>query len=152
MDTKPLMAILIGIQGSGKSTFCREYLGDAYVRVNLDTLRTRSKENQLIQACLSEHRSLVIDNTNPSKTDRERYITPGKQNGYKIVGYFLQSKLQVCISRNNLRSGSARIPAKAIAATANRLEMPDYSEGFDELYFVAYNGSSITVSEWRDEE
>ena len=35
------IAILMGLQGSGKSTFYKTYLSDNFVRVNLDTLKTR---------------------------------------------------------------------------------------------------------------
>lgn len=36
-DMEKTMIIIIGIQGSGKSTFYHKYLSDSYVRVNLDT-------------------------------------------------------------------------------------------------------------------
>lgn len=55
-----------------------------------------------------------------------------------------------CIERNNLREGKAKVPAMVIAATSNKLQMPSYSEGFDELYFVANDGVNMTISEWRE--
>ena len=39
--------ILIGIQGSGKSTFYRERFFDTHVRINLDMLKTRQREKLL---------------------------------------------------------------------------------------------------------
>jgi hypothetical protein len=33
--------------------------------------------------------------------------------------------------------------------TSNKLDMPSYAEGFDELYFVTNDGATMTVSEWR---
>jgi len=143
--------IMIGIQGSGKSEFCQRYLPDT-VRVNLDTLKTRNNERRLLEECHEKGCDYVVDNTNPVLEDRARYIVPAKQNGYRIVGYFMQSRLQECIRRNNLREGKAVIPPKAIAMTSNRLEMPSFSEGFDELYFVANDGKTMTVSEWRDSD
>jgi predicted kinase len=35
--------ILIGIQGSGKSTFFKEKFADTRVRINLDMLRTKNR-------------------------------------------------------------------------------------------------------------
>ena len=64
----------------------------------------------------------------------------------------MQSRLQDCIARNNRREGKELIPAKAIAMTSNKLEMPSKAEGFDELYFVANNGSEMTISEWREDD
>ena len=68
------------------------------------------------------------------------------------MGYFMQSRLQECIARNNMREGKEKIPAKAIAMTSNRLELPNRSEGFDELYFVGNDGQNMTISEWREED
>ena len=48
------MIIMMGLQGSGKSTFYEKYLSKDHVRVNLDTLKTRNKEHLLIDECLSE--------------------------------------------------------------------------------------------------
>ena len=51
--------------------------------------------------------------------------------------------------RNALRVGKARVPDVAIAATSNKLEIPSFEEGFDELYFVKNNGIDMTIEEWR---
>ena len=151
MNGKPTAAILIGIQGSGKSTFYHRFLSDM-VHVNLDTLHTRRREKELIRDCLESGRSFAVDNTNPTRQDREKYIAKAKAYGYRVVGYFLESKLQACIARNDLRTGKAKLPAKAIAATSNRLELPCFDEGFDELWFVANDGEKMTISEWREEK
>lgn len=144
------MVLMIGIQGSGKSTFYQNFLADSYVRINLDTLKTRHQESLLISDCLERGKSFVIDNTNPTKADRQRYIPLAKQAGYKVIGYFMESKLQICIARNNMRSGTAKIPSTAIAATSNKLQLPSYDEGFDELYFVKNDGQTMTVEKWRE--
>ncbi len=141
--------IMIGIQGSGKSEFCRRYLSEV-TRVNLDTLKTRNNEKRLIEECFEKGCDYVVDNTNPTQEDRARYIDPAKSAGYRIIGYVMQSRLQDCISRNNRRNGKEVIPAKAIAMTSNRLQLPNRSEGFDELYFVGNDGAVMTVDEWRE--
>ena len=143
--------IMIGIQGSGKSAFCRRYLSDT-VRINLDTLKTRNNEKRMIADCHARGVNYVVDNTNPTKQDRARYIPAAAAEGYHVIGYFLQSRLQECIARNNQREGKERIPAKVIAMTSNKLEMPSKSEGFDELYFVANDGLTMVISEWREND
>ncbi len=143
--------IMMGIQGSGKSTFCAKFLPDV-TRINLDTLHTRNKESLLIAECQSKGVDYVVDNTNPTREDRARYILPAKNAGYHVVGYFMQSRLQDCIQRNDLREGKAKIPSKAIAMTSNKLEMPSRTEGFDELYFVTNDGKTMSVCEWRKDD
>ena len=34
--------------------------------------------------------------------------------------------------------------------TSNKLELPSFDEGFDELYFVANDGTEMKISEWRE--
>ena len=143
------IAIMMGLQGSGKSTFYSRHLANEFVRVNLDTLKTRHQEKLLIEECMQNERNFAIDNTNPTRLDRERYIKPAREAGYRVIGYFLESKIKDCMQRNALREGKARVPEKAIAATSNKLEIPSYEEGFDELYFVKNNGETMTIEEWR---
>lgn len=146
------MVVMIGIQGSGKSTFYQKYLKDDYVRINLDTLKTRHREQLLIQNCINHGRNIAIDNTNPTKADRQRYIPVAREAGYRIIGYFMESKLRSCIERNNRREGKAKIPPVAIAATSNRLQIPGYEEGFDELYYVKNDGCTMIIEKWRDSD
>ena len=143
------MIIMIGLQGSGKSEYCRQFLPE-YTRVNLDTLRTRNNESRMLDKCFAKGISFVVDNTNPTRAERARYTKPAQERGYHIIGIFMESKLKECILRNNLREGKARIGAKAIAATSNKLEMPGWSEGFDELFFVHNDGTTMTMEVWRD--
>ncbi len=149
-EDRPIMAIMIGIQGSGKSTFCNGYLGE-FCRINLDTLHTRNKEGIAVKGAIDGRKNIVIDNTNPTVKERATYILKGKKSGYKIIGFFMQSKLQDCIARNGLREGKARIPNKAIAYTSNKLEFPSYEEGFDEIYFVSIRDGKFMMEDWRKE-
>jgi predicted kinase len=139
--------ILIGIQGSGKSTFYRERFFDTHVRINLDMLRTRRREQILFDACLAAQQSFVIDNTNPTKSDRARYIAPARAAGFRIVAYFFKSTVREAIQRNNQRKLKAKIPPAAIAATSKKLEPPSLEEGFDEIFTVEVvpeGGFSVT--------
>src|SRR4029077_2067989 len=66
--------IFVGVQGSGKTTFYRERFFDTHLRISLDMLRTRHREQLLVAACLAAKQPFVIDNTNPLPADRARYI------------------------------------------------------------------------------
>ena len=121
-----VLVIMMGIQGSGKSTFYHHFLAKDFVRVNLDTLKTRNQEKLLIEDCIKKEKSFAIDNTNPTKADRGRYIPLAKASGYKVIGYFMESKLKDCIERNNLRQGKEKIPTIAIASTSNKLQIPSF--------------------------
>lgn len=143
--------IMMGIQASGKSSFCKNQLSEGYVRINLDELNTRNKEKLQFDECIGNGKSIVIDNTNPTKADRQRYIPALKEAGYVIAGYFMQSRVADCIERNEMREGREKVPSTAIAATSNKLELPDYSEGFDELYYVQIEDVGFRIDKWEEE-
>jgi predicted kinase len=128
--------IFIGIQGSGKSSFFRERLFDSHVRINLDMLRTRRREELLVAACLEAGQSFVIDNTNTLPVDRARYVERARAAGFRTVAYFFDARLREAMQRNNLRTGKQRVPALAVAATFKKLVAPSADEGFDEIYTV----------------
>jgi predicted kinase len=133
--------ILVGVQGAGKSTFYRERFFDTHVRVNLDMLRTRKREELLIAACLEAGQSFVVDNTNPQAADRARYIGPARAKGFRTVAYFFDVPLRDAMQRNSRRKLKQKIPAVAVASTHKRLQPPDKSEGFDQLFTVSVANS-----------
>lgn len=128
--------ILMGIQATGKTEFYIRKYFKTHVRINLDMLKTRKKEATLVDACIKARQSFVVDNTNPSILDRKRYIDKAKTAGFKIIGYYFETSLETAIMRNDRRKGWEKVPIVAIRKTLSRLEVPDSSEGFDELYTV----------------
>ena len=142
--------ILIGIQGSGKSTFYKTRFADSHVRINLDMLKTRHREKLFFDTCLATKQRFVVDNCNPSQDDRRRYIGPAKAAGFKVVGYCLQSKVDDCKERNEQRTGKQAVPLKAILGAAGRLELPSLEEGFDKLFYARVEGNGgFKVEEWK---
>ena len=145
------MVILMGLQASGKSTFfATEFKEKGYELISLDLLKTRRKEAEILQKCIDDNKNCVIDNTNPTKTDRARYIVPGKHSDFRVVGYFLQSKLRECLERNDKRE--RQVSHKGILATFNKIEMPSLDEGFDELNFVSIENGEFKISKWIEDE
>ena len=128
--------IFIGIQGSGKSSFFRERFFDTHVRINLDMLRTRHREELLLAACLAAGQSFVIDNTNPLLSDRARYVERARAAGFRTVAYFFESSLREAMARNNMRTGKQKVPAPAVTAAFKKIVRPSLDEGFDEIYTV----------------
>lgn len=144
--------LFVGIQASGKSTFYKDRFSDTHVRINLDMLKTRNRELKLLEACLETGQSFVVDNTNPSRTDRVRYIQLARRAGFQIVGYYFQSRVEDCRKRNDQRPLPQQIPLAGILGTAGKLELPQRDEGFDRLYYVRIdNEKQFIVEEWQDE-
>jgi predicted kinase len=141
--------LFTGIQASGKSTFYQSRFADTHLRINLDMLRTRHREAVLVRTCLDIRQRFVVDNTNPTRADRARYIAPAREAGFSVVGYYFRTPLPDAMQRNAGREGKARVPNIAIAGTNKRLEVPDWSEGFDMLYVVrAADAGAFDVEPW----
>lgn len=148
--TEKQAIIFMGIQASGKTTFYEQMLADkGYTHISLDILHTRKKEDLLLVDCLENGRPLVVDNTNPEVSVREKYITKAKEHGYQVIGIFFQSRVKDCMRRNEQRG--LKVPQKAIACTSRNLQLPSLEEGFDELYFVSINNNNqFKISPWRE--
>ena len=139
--------IFVGIQASGKSSFYRARFFDTHLRINLDMLKTRHREQLLLHACIEAKQPFVVDNTNPSVEERARYIELARSGGLRVVGYYFCLQPKEALARNNQRTGKARIPKKGILGTYKRLRVPTAEEGFDELYRVYIDETGYFVVE-----
>lgn len=128
--------IFVGIQGAGKSTFYRDRFFNTHIRINLDMLKTRHREQIFLQACLEAKQPFVVDNTNPTVEERSRYIVPAKEKGFRVVGYYFQVKLEDCKLRNRMREPKQIVPLVGLLATYKKLVLPSWQEGFDAIYIV----------------
>jgi predicted kinase len=146
------LIVFCGIQATGKSTFYQQQFFHSHVRISLDLLRTRNRERRLLQLCLETQMRCVIDNTNPTRAERAQYIVPARQARFTVTGYFFQSTAAEAVLRNLQRPAARQVPEVGLRATRNRLEIPRYDEGFDELYVVRVGaGHTFTISPWQDE-
>ena len=144
--------IFVGIQATGKSTFYRERFFDTHVRINLDMLRTRRRERLLLEACIAGAQPFVVDNTNPTRAERARYVAPARAAGFRVVGYYFDVDPREALRRNHLRAGSRVVPPAGLFGTLKRLERPTRAEGFDLLYRATTDeAGTLTVEEWGGE-
>lgn len=145
------MILFCGIQATGKTSFYREQFLKTHIRVSLDMLNTRYREGKFVETCLLTGQPFVVDNTNPIREARRNYIGEAKHHKFKVRGYYFQSKIEEAIERNSKRNGTEFIPVAGIRGTYNRLELPSYEEGFDELYYVELKENLFVVKPWENE-
>lgn len=144
--------IFCGTQATGKSSFYKQNFFNTHVRISLDLLKTRNREKQFIELCLDTELSFVIDNTNPTKEDRKKYIDKIREKrDCGIICYYFQSKIEDALHRNAGRTGKERIPDVGIRATHSKIELPSYDEGFDKIYYVKIIDNKFNIKEWENE-
>ena len=73
------LIVCVGFPASGKSTYTRHvFEANGYVRINQDTLKNKEACIRACKKALSEGKSAVIDNTNPSPDVRKEYTSIAK--------------------------------------------------------------------------
>src|ERR1051326_2001052 len=134
------LIILIGLPGAGKSTYYRAHFAATHAHVSKDLMpnarRRDDRQEREIAAALAEGKSVVVDNTNPSREVRAPLIALGRRHGARIVAVYFETDVKTAIMRNRQREGRARVPYVAICATRKKLVPPTREEGFDEVRVI----------------
>ena len=128
--------ILVGLQGSGKTTYFNSHFAATHEHVSRDVQRSAEGEAQLIRECIRLGRSYVVDNTNITRAVRAPYIQQARAAGFRVISYFFATPVRTSIGRNNHRKDKKAIPVPAILRSAKQLQPPAIEEGFDEVITI----------------
>jgi bifunctional polynucleotide phosphatase/kinase len=137
------LVLFHGCPASGKTTFYkRHFEPKGYVHVNQDQLKTWQKCVEEVDRLLERRQSCVVDNTNPDKEKRSKFIALACARGVPVrCVEFLTSRAEANFL-NEYRSKSKRgyrelLPKIAFDYYYRLLEAPTEEEGFLELIRVA---------------
>ncbi len=143
---KSRVALLIGLPGSGKSTWAagkkgvlssdalRELLIDDPGNQTIHALVFRVLRD-LLKRRLELHRPVTyIDATNLTPSERLPYLKLAAACDADVDAVFFDVPAEVCIERNRTRARV--VPAEAIRKMAARLVPPTRAEGFSRITVV----------------
>lgn len=144
------VAILIGLQASGKTTFYREHLAATHVHVSKDNFpnarKPQKRQLRMISEALKAGHHVAVDNTNPSPNEWAPVIEVARTFDATAAGYWFPVDVEASIARNAARDSP--VPDVGLFTTLGRLRRPTQSDGFDELYSVTINDTGgFTVTE-----
>lgn len=149
-----LLVVLVGIPGSGKSTFAKSLIdGDAsggrkWARISQDVLGTRQKCVRAANRALECGEHILVDRCNFDEQQRSHWLgleRPPKRQQHKIAVYLplpLQTAQQRVLKRGIHEGGvdTAIMSESKILGIVRRmhssLRPPELEEGFDELLVV----------------
>ncbi|NSC25047.1 MULTISPECIES: ATP-binding protein [Streptomyces] len=143
--TVPDVAVLVGLQASGKSTFCDRHLTGRYLLVSKDFFPRSARNKQrrqlrLVEEALGAGRSVAVDNTNPSAREWEPLVALAHAHGATVTAYWFPPDPAGSLRRNALREGRDRVPEAGVLATLRRLRAPAADDGFDTVWQVGFDG------------
>jgi predicted kinase len=146
-----MLIIVMGVSGSGKSTYSKTLDTNNLraVRLSSDELRGvlgSSEEDQTVSGkvfqtmeymteyLLKNNRDVIIDATMVSPKARAPFVAIARKLGKKVKVIVMNTPIEECKKRNANRD--RKVPAFVIQAQANRLELPTKDE-VDEIEFVS---------------
>jgi len=104
--------ILVGIPGSGKSTFSKQLVGRGWERCNQDELGHRRKVEQMVAQYLKEGKNVVVDRCNFDISQRHVWVKLASSHGVPwLICVILRTPPDVCKRRVSARTDHPTIPA-----------------------------------------
>lgn len=153
----PSLVILVGLPGSGKSTFCQKLNPSVWTVINQDTLKSRKACERAASVALSQGNRVVIDRTNASPTQRSTWVELNRalwprERFEKPVVWCIEFVVPkaVCISRCEGRKNHATVApkdaAKIVGCVSKEMRPPNAGyEGFARVVHVhEFDGSHST--------
>lgn len=134
------LVLMVGQPASGKSTFTKRHFA-SYARVNQDTLQTKAKCWLEVRNQLSAGRSVVVDNTNPSREARKAYIDMAREYNVPVRCFVFKTDDKLAQHLNAFRErtqGVKKIPKIGYAMFKKHYEEPVLSEGFKEIKTIPF--------------
>ncbi len=146
---------MIGVQGSGKSTWARanarrlraKILSSDAVRNELEAQGIdATNESDRVFAILEERlgamlkrgRNVIVDATHARRRWRERELVVARTYGAKVIAVWLDVPLPLALERNQHKPGGKLwgervVPEEVLRGVSRKFELPEVGE-FDEVW------------------
>ena len=112
-DSSTKLYVLVGPQGSGKSTWAKAITS-------------------------APEKSIVFDAILVKRAERQPILAAAKARSVQAIAVWFKTPLEVCISRNASRPADEVVPEQAIRNVSSAIEPPSPAEGFVQVIEVAH--------------
>lgn len=154
---KKHLYLMVGVPGSGKSTYAKNILKDGDIYISRDEIRYSlltegddyfAKESEVVKTFIDNiDKSLVMeeycgdvyaDATHLSPKSRAQVLNQLK-NKDKVSVIYLDIPLNLILERNAQRKGRALVPENVVRRMYNSIILPTKAEGIEELIVIDEN-------------
>ena len=147
ISIKPEVILMVGVQGSGKSTVARHWLSKAepgYVVLSNDNLGGRDKTLAALRGNLKAGNSCVIDNTHVDVEARRKFLDVANEFKVSSRAFVMTTSFEHSKHNNIFRQiidttkEHAKIGEPLMHQYKNKYQEPSLAEGFSEIVKINF--------------
>ena len=147
-----MIHVIVGVQGSGKSTFARELAHKENIKiVSTDAIRKKYKDIEEYRVwemvykrmaeLIKEGKDCIFDATSITRNVRKRFFDNVAAYGVKVDAdcFYLDTDVDICerrVRERNLDNNELYLPVEVIYSYKERLEVPSIDEGFSKITVI----------------
>lgn len=152
INKKPVLTFLIGLPGSGKSTWAETHKNELNavihssdsIRAEFGNINDQSKNNEVFQILfkrvkedLLNGKNVILDATNLRRKNRLHFMKQIQNVPCEIICMLFATPYEICLKNNKNRE--RKVPGKVITRMLKNFNIPCKQEGFDDIQIVWYD-------------
>ena len=162
------LVLMMGVPGSGKTTYAKKFIGENDIYVSRDEVRYSlvaedepyfSKEDEVLKTFISKvdegitkaKRYVVADATHLNAGSRAKLLRNLHNKPDNIYVIYMAVSLQTALERNAQRSGRALVPETSIRNMFQSISLPRKEEGVDMMLWLNEDGSTKETIVYKKE-
>lgn len=156
------LVLMMGVPGSGKTTYAKKMMGDYDIYVSRDEIRFGlvkedepyfSKEDEVLQTFIRTindalpiaQRYVIADATHLNMGSRAKILKNLHNKPDNIYVVYVAVSLQTALERNAQREGRALVPESSIKNMYKSISLPRKEEGIDMTLWLNEDGTTKEV-------